>query len=38
MPALGRHFDLGTVYDEIKDGINPGNKKLKRSGSLGSTS
>jgi hypothetical protein len=24
MPALGRHFDLGTVYDAIKDGTIPG--------------
>jgi hypothetical protein len=24
MPALGRHFDLGTVYDAIKDATIPG--------------
>jgi hypothetical protein len=25
MPALGRHFDLGTVYDAVRDAIIPGN-------------
>jgi hypothetical protein len=25
MPALGRHFALGTIYDAIKDEIIPGN-------------
>ena len=29
MPALGRHFDLGTVYDAIKDEIIPGNSIKK---------
>ncbi|XP_046654404.1 stonustoxin subunit alpha-like [Daphnia pulicaria] len=24
MPALGRHFDLGTVYDAVRDAIIPG--------------
>ena len=25
MPALGRYFDLGTIYDAIKDEIITGN-------------
>ena len=29
MPALGRHFDLGTVYNAIKDEIIPGNLKTR---------
>ncbi len=27
MPALGRHFSLGTVYDAVNDETIPGKKK-----------
>lgn len=33
MPTLGRHFDLGTVYDAIRDATIPGKQnKSKLSG------